>query len=212
MSFSHEEKLIWQRSEVMQEFEKIATSRDISGPPPEAYLPIKEGAEWEEEPDENKLIKALRDLVSDTAKSQELPEDVELVPFNEEEFSKEHDEEEDEDVIRHYPKKSVPEDEQDLGWLEENLVGWGPQEEDIVGPTAEIPKGRTFVPSKEESDQTMFGFGPKRSEERQVTKAVYSNLANISQQLIKNNNKKGAYLIERALDDLKVIIKGDTQW
>lgn len=66
MDFSHEEKLIWNNSEVMRELEKIAQNGGLEVPP-EAYLPLEseepeEEPAWEEETDEKKLMDAIEEL------------------------------------------------------------------------------------------------------------------------------------------------------
>jgi len=58
MTFSKEDKLAWESSEVMRELEKMA-DEVLQGPPLEAYEPISEET-WEEE--------------GETAESEELPE------------------------------------------------------------------------------------------------------------------------------------------
>lgn len=82
MTFSKEEKQIWGNSEVMRELERIATTQSLEAPY-EAFLPIKEGQDWEDErSDEEKLMDALEDF-EEEERSIEEQREVE-VEFDEE--------------------------------------------------------------------------------------------------------------------------------
>lgn len=95
MTFSKEEKQIWERSEVMRELERIAQTQSLETPE-EAFLPIKTAEDWEDElTDEEKLVDALKEFEKedeniDRQREKEVEFDEEKimpVPKHEEEIS-----------------------------------------------------------------------------------------------------------------------------
>jgi len=67
MTFSREDRAIWEKSEVMQELEKFAD--DVLNPSAEAYQPITtDENKWEEEDwsDEKKLVDAADELLDNS--------------------------------------------------------------------------------------------------------------------------------------------------
>lgn len=91
MVFSHEERLLWERSEVMRELEKIAEEQGITFPvPAEAYQPIKLDNEeeevkvWEDEDtDETKLLNAINKLTDSQPQEVEQPLPANVSPADE---------------------------------------------------------------------------------------------------------------------------------
>lgn len=65
MTFSREDRAVWEKSEVMQELEKLAD--EVLSPPAEAYQPIatEEEKSWEDEDwsDEEKLADAATEML-----------------------------------------------------------------------------------------------------------------------------------------------------
>ena len=74
MTFSKEDRVVWERSEVMQELEKLAD--DVLNPSAEAYQPIVMGEQkaWEEEDwsDEDRLVDAADKLLNEDSFEKEL--------------------------------------------------------------------------------------------------------------------------------------------
>lgn len=71
MTFSKEEKQIWEGSEVMRELERIAKAQSLDTPD-EAFLPIKEGQDWEDErSNEEKLMDAIEEFDKEEEKIDE---------------------------------------------------------------------------------------------------------------------------------------------
>lgn len=190
MAFSKEEQQIWFGSEVMRELERIARERgDMFETPIEAYQPIKTADEGDpnfedEGGDEEKLLDALKEFEDDpelTEETKSIEEQREHeVPLDEEDILPAPEHDRDKDV-----GLSSPEDDDFLDWDEED-------DKQPFGDAEVRPwdwRG-TDLPTK-------------------ITSNLADDLTKLAHYLGKEGRVKEAYLVERALMDINMILKGD---